>query len=227
MSCQRIPRVIAAAAAGVGLLAGCAGTSTSRAPSPPAGSTARGHQPYNQADVAFVQEMIPDQAQAVAMAGLASSRAISPQVKALAARIQAAQSQDIQQMSSLLAGWGAAAPDIAETTTGVPGGPAPMSGMLSTAQMQQLTSARGTAFDRMFLLLMISHRQGAVSMSVTELDQATNPATRQLAQQIITEGQAEVSGMQALLAHPGTGSRQPHRGDGPAAADPGTRVRRD
>lgn len=70
---------------------------------------------------------------------------------------------------------------------------------LSNAQMQQLTASSGPAFDRMFLQMMITHHQGAIDMSRTELAQGSNPAARQLAQQIITAQQAEIREMQTLL----------------------------
>jgi len=39
-----------------------------------------------------------------------------------------------------------------------------MPGMLTPAQMAQLDSARGPAFDRLFLTYMIQHHQGAITM---------------------------------------------------------------
>ena len=39
-----------------------------------------------------------------------------------------------------------------------------MPGMLTEAQMNQLDAARGPEFDRLFLLFMIQHHRGAVSM---------------------------------------------------------------
>ena len=53
---------------------------------------------HNQADVEFVQGMIPHHEQAVTMSELAASRAASPGVKALATRIQAAQAPEITQI---------------------------------------------------------------------------------------------------------------------------------
>jgi uncharacterized protein (DUF305 family) len=57
----------------------------------------------------------------------------------------------------------------------------------------------GAGFDRMFLQMMIVHHQGAVDVSQTELAQGSNPATRNLAQQIISAQQAQISEMQTLL----------------------------
>jgi uncharacterized protein (DUF305 family) len=83
--------------------------------------------------------------------------------------------------------------------TGMPPGHAQMRGMMSDRQMQQLTDTGGVAFDRMFLQMMIAHHQGAVTMAQIELARGSNPATRHVAQQIITGKQAELSQRQTLL----------------------------
>lgn len=203
MGSRTITRMIAAVAAGGGLIAGCASTATR--PAGTASSAAGGttdivqQQWYSQADVAFVQSMFPHHAQALAMAQLAASRAGSGQVNALAARIFAEDNPQMQQMSGLLTSWGAAVPVATESVTGM----SQMPGMLSAAQMRQLAAATGPAFDRLFLQMMIIDHQGVVTMSATELDQVTNPATRQLTQQMITAEQAEIAQMQTLLQHPG------------------------
>jgi len=57
----------------------------------------------------------------------------------------------------------------------------------------------GASFDRAFLEMMIVHHQDAVDLSQIELAQASNPATCNLAQQIISAGQAQISEMQTLL----------------------------
>jgi uncharacterized protein (DUF305 family) len=71
--------------------------------------------------------------------------------------------------------------------------------MMSDVQMQQFSTSTGPAFDRMFLQMMITHHQGAIQMSQTELARGSNPAARQLAQRIITAQQAEISQTQTLL----------------------------
>ena len=100
---QTITRMIIVTAVVGGLLAGCGTTSTGPATiSPPATSATGAGQPqHNQADIAFVQAMIPHHVQAIVMAQLASSWAASPKVKALTSRIEAEQNPEIQQMSAL------------------------------------------------------------------------------------------------------------------------------
>ena len=191
MRIHSVAGVLAAAVAAGGLLAGC-GSNTNPATTPPLAvnsAPAAGQQQHNQADVVFLQKMIPHHDQAIMMSRMARNRAAAPKVKDLAARIEAEQGPEIQQMRSLLTAWGAPAP-------ATPGGMGAMGGM-GQGQMSGMMS--GTGFDRMFLQMMIVHHQGAIEMSQTELAQGSNPAARRLAQQIITTQQAEIREMQTLL----------------------------
>jgi uncharacterized protein (DUF305 family) len=196
--------VLTTAAAAGGLLAGC-GSNTNTTPVTPLPATssapaATGQQQHNQADVVFLQNMIPHHNQAIMMSQMARNRATSPKVKDLAARIEAEQGPEIQQMRALLTAWGIPAP----ATPGAMGGMGDMGqgqmpGMMSGGEMHQLGQATGAAFDRMFLQMMIVHHQGAINMSQTELAQGSNPDARDLAQRIIKTQQAEINEMQTLL----------------------------
>jgi uncharacterized protein (DUF305 family) len=190
--------LLAVGAAAGGLLAGCGNAATGPASAPPAASSTAGPgQQHNQADIAFLQGMIPHHDQAIAMAQLAPTHGASPKANDLASRIQGEQGPEIAQMSGLLQSWGAPVP--AKGMTGMAPEHGQMPGMMSNSQMQQLIAATGAGFDRMFLQMMIAHHQGAVTMSQTELIQGSNAAARHLAQQIITGQQAEISQMQTLL----------------------------
>lgn len=192
---MRIPHVVgvlaAAAAAGL-LLTGCGNKTGSTPPPPPAARSAPATSPeqqHNQADVVFLQNMLLHHTQAITMSQSARDQAGAAQVKDLAARIEAEQRPQIQQMNALLTEWGVPAPATTSgtaTTSGV--GHGQMPGMVS-----------GAGFDRVFLEMMIVHHQDAVDMSQIELAQASNPATRNLAQQIISADQARISEMQALF----------------------------
>ena len=193
--------LVAAAAVG-GLLAGCGGNTatspaTTTAPAAANNAPATGQQQHNQADVVFLQNMIPHHQQAIMMSQMALTHATTPQVKDLATRIQAAQQPEIDQMRRLLAAWGVPAN---------PGGMGPMGGMMGpmggTGPGQGPGMMNGTTFDRMFLQSMIVHHQGAIDMSQTELAQGSNPDARQLAQKIINTQQAEIKEMQTLLQQP-------------------------
>lgn len=148
---------------------------------------------HNDADVAFVTGMIPHHTQAVAMSALAPERAASPQVKALATQISAAQAPEIGQMQGFLSSWGQ--PAAATTTNGMA-----MSGMLSDTQLQQLTASSGAAFDRLFLQQMTQHHTGAIDMARAELRDGQSADAKALAQKIIDAQQAEIATMTGLLA---------------------------
>ena len=186
--------------------------------SPPAASAE-----HNAADLAFAQQMIVHHQGAVEMADLAPGRAANQQVKDLAARIKAAQAPEIEQMTGWLTLWGAAMTTSAaasssddgmggmdhggmsgmgedgEMSSGA-GTAMAMPGMMSDAQMQELTGATGADFDRLFLQLMIMHHQGAIEMSDTEIAQGSNPAALALAESIKTSQTAEITEMQQLLS---------------------------
>jgi uncharacterized protein (DUF305 family) len=151
---------------------------------------------------------------AIQMADLAPSRAQNQDVLALAARIKAAQAPEIDQMTSWLTAWGAAPSMMSGSATSGMGGmdhggmggatsaagsSMSMPGMMSGDQMQQLESASGAAFDKMFLELMIVHHQGAIEMAETEIADGSNPEAVALAQKIKSDQTAEIAEIQALL----------------------------
>ncbi|OLT00437.1 hypothetical protein BJF90_35165 [Pseudonocardia sp. CNS-004] len=159
----------------------------------------------NEADTRFAQMMIPHHRQAVAMAGMAVERTANPDVKALAEQIQAAQDPEIERMTGFLQAWGAAVPaeddmsampemdDMDHSDMG------DMSGMMTPEQMNELQGASGAEFDRMFLEMMIAHHEGAVHDSEREVAEGVNPQAKDLAQQIISAQNAEITQMRQML----------------------------
>jgi uncharacterized protein (DUF305 family) len=192
--------VAAAVAALTAALGGCGASATS-----PPGSLASSQsvaQSHNQADIAFAQGMIPHHAQAIVMSRMAAQRAGS-QVKDLAARIQAAQQPEIDQMSGWLHAWNAPVPSTDSPIRGMGQmdhrSSGLMPGMMSGGKMQQFAQATGVAFDRMFLQMMLIHHQGAVTMAKGELSEGQYSDARQLAQRVIDAHQREITEMQTLL----------------------------
>lgn len=165
------------------------GHSTTTAPSASPSAADR-----NDADVAFATNMIPHHQQAVEMAQLAVERAITPEVKSLAERIQAAQQPEIDQMTAWLKAWGAPSPSAGEH-----GGHGSMPGMMTDEQMNQLRQTAGSKFERQFIVMMIEHHEGAIEMARTELQDGANADARALAQRIIDAQQAEITEMQTML----------------------------
>ena len=213
---KRTPMLLAAGLASI-TLAACGGTSTpsatpaatAQSTSQPSSNSAGGtSQAHNAADATFAQGMIPHHKQAVMMAEMASSRAKSPAVKALAAQIQAAQDPEITTMNGWLTSWGQPTAESGMGGMGgMGGGTAGHSdhgmgstgGMMSDADMVKLSTLTGAAFDREFLTMMTAHHNGAISMARTQLTQGQFQPAKDLAQNIITSQTAQIATMKTLL----------------------------
>ncbi len=158
-----------------------------------AGATARARAdslryPYTQADIDFMSGMIHHHAQAILISRWAVTHDASPAVQRLTARIINAQTDEIHLMQSWLTdrnqdpmtvdsvGNVSMRPMAAPATGAAPSshdmghaghtmaGMATMPGMLSDTQLKELNAARGREFDRLFLIYMMQHHRGAVSM---------------------------------------------------------------
>ena len=112
------------------------------------------------ADVKFMQGMIGHHAQAVEMVALIADRSTNPDIKRLGMRIQISQDDEMNMMRTWLRDRGAAIPG--PHAHHEPGGFMP--GMLTQEEMTELANAKGVEFDRLFLLGMIKHHGGAITM---------------------------------------------------------------
>lgn len=164
------------------------------------GSTTRAESAadHNQADIEFLQGMIPHHAQAVEMSEMALGRSDDPKIVDLAELIKAAQQPEIDQMNTLLAGWGVEAAGGGHS--GSHGSAAVHPGMLDDTGMAALDAAEGDEFERLFLEGMIGHHQGAVTTSQAELEGGQSPEAKELAQMIIDAQEAEIAEMEQLLS---------------------------
>lgn len=207
MNTKRMLVAVGAAAATLVVVVGCSddtGKDTTTATTAVTTSAASGTNEqggaHNDADVAYVQMMIPHHEQAVEMAELVPSRSGNPDVVALAAQIEKAQGPEIEQMEGWLKAWGVGM-EHGEMSS-MPGMSAQAGGhegMMTDEQMQALENAEGADFDRMWLEMMIEHHQGAVASSEQILGTGESEQVRQLAQQIVASQQAEITQMQDLL----------------------------
>jgi uncharacterized protein (DUF305 family) len=174
--------------ASAGMLAGCGDTESS---SPPANTTESEH---NDADVSFLQQMIPHHQQAIDMAKLVDGRTTTAAVVDLAGKVQKAQDPEIEQMTAWLKEWG----EDTAADHSMPGMDHGMPGMMSDEQMAQLEQATGAAFDQLWVTLMIAHHQGAIDMANAELADGANDDVKALAKRISTAQEAEIRQMQDL-----------------------------
>lgn len=127
--------------------------------------------PRSTADVQFMQGMILHHAQAVEMTAMIPSHTRSKELQSLGARISSSQSDEIKLMKRWLAARGES---VQKAMPEMPGmdmsgnashaSMALMPGMLTPQQMGALQKAKGAEFDRLFLVGMIQHHNGALTM---------------------------------------------------------------
>jgi uncharacterized protein (DUF305 family) len=165
--------------------------------------------PYVQADVEFMYNMIGHHSQAITMSRMAPSHGASAEVQRLASRIINAQQDEIATMQRWLRDRGKPVPQI-PADGGTPmmlmgGQPMRMlmPGMLTPEQMKALDAARGEEFDKLFLSDMISHHRGAVSM-VKDLfgsyGAAQDAIVFKFANDVNVDQTTEINRMQKMLA---------------------------
>ncbi|KGA14770.1 hypothetical protein GM51_16430 [freshwater metagenome] len=204
MNYRRVFSLVTATLAAAALVAACSSGESHSSMSDTSKQTIPESANFNATDVGFAQGMIPHHAQAVEMADLALEKSTNADVLALAKQIKASQNPEIQTMSGWLQSWGQKVP----STDSMSGsghdmtdmGGMMMDGMMTEADMKKLESSSGTAFDRLWMELMIQHHEGAVRMSEDELKDGKNPDVKALAQTIVTSQQAEISTMNSLLS---------------------------
>ena len=156
---------------------------------------------YSEADRRFVQDMIPHHHQALEMAALAADRTNSPEITDAAGRINASQQDEIEFMQQWLRERSEDVPDPAAHQAMHTSHT--MAGMASPEQMAQLANSEGTDFDRLFLQLMITHHEGAVTMVEELLDQpgaAYDPVLFEFTNDVTNDQTTEIERMSVLLA---------------------------
>ncbi|MFJ8128819.1 DUF305 domain-containing protein [Streptomyces hydrogenans] len=145
----------------------------------------------NGADFRYVQMMVVHHRQALTMTSLAPSRAGSSQVRKVAERIAAAQQPEIGAMEGWLESNGGPRDQGAHDHHAMPG-------MATEAQLAELRAAKGAAFDELFLKLMVTHHEGAVTMAAEVLAQGNNVLVEEMANDVIAQQTAEINRMRSL-----------------------------
>jgi uncharacterized protein (DUF305 family) len=155
---------------------------------------------YSSADAQFMQDMIPHHHQALEMAALAADRTNRQELIDVAGRINSSQEDEIEFMQSWLRERGEHVPeptahDAMHTTH-------KMAGMATPEQMAELAASNGIDFDRLFLKLMITHHEGAVTMVEELLKQpgaAYDPVLFEFVNDVTNSQSTEIERMNVLL----------------------------
>jgi uncharacterized protein (DUF305 family) len=184
-------------------VAGCARSQSAQLhPTPPG----LGSLPYSDADVEFMSGMIPHHAQAVIMAGWAPSHGARTDVAVLCERIVVGQRDEIALMQTWLSDRGLEVPDATSTrhkmTMNGMTHEMLMPGMLTDEEMAELDRARGPEFDRLFLLGMIKHHQGAIDMVDTlfkSYGAAQDETVYKFASDVYADQSIEIDRMHSML----------------------------
>jgi uncharacterized protein (DUF305 family) len=152
---------------------------------------------YTKADVEFMQGMIAHHAQAIVMSRLAEKNGANPQVLKLSRKIDQSQVPEIEIMQQWLRRHDQFAPDTA-SWHGMR-----MDGMLTDEEIAALDQAKGVMFDRLFLVGMIKHHEGALKM-VDDLFKVKGAGQEVdaniFANDVVSAQTAEIGIMRGLLA---------------------------
>ncbi|MGM0659354.1 MAG: DUF305 domain-containing protein [Pseudomonadota bacterium] len=156
---------------------------------------------YTEADVRFMQDMIPHHHQALVMSRLVPERTNRNELIEVAERIETSQADEIAFMQDWLRERGEDVPDPAAHYAMHMNHE--MAGMATPEQMAELEAAEGAEFDRLFLSLMIEHHEGALTMVEDLLDEpgsAYEPVLYEFTTDITSDQSAEIERMTVMLA---------------------------
>ncbi len=151
------------------------------------------------ADVRFMQGMISHHAQALEMTVLVEDRSDRETMRLLAERIELSQEDEIAMMQGWLNDRGLEARAV--DAHHAPGFER-MPGMLTDEEMERLEQADGFEFDALFLELMITHHEGALTMVENLLRQrgsAQDSVLFGFTSDIRSDQRSEIERMTAML----------------------------
>ncbi|RKS04880.1 uncharacterized protein (DUF305 family) [Nocardiopsis sp. Huas11] len=177
-------------------------------------------QGHNEADVSYLVNMIEHHRQAVEMTELVEERYERDGIERIADRISAAQGPEITAMESWLEEnvFGPARENEAhQNFCGLEGdgthhdesGDVPtcelevdhddMPGMATEEELADLAAAEGDEFDQLFVELMTTHHQGAITMAEEVLEEGKDHTVLRMANDVIAEQNSEISRMAEVL----------------------------
>lgn len=170
------------------------------------------------AEAGFARDMQVHHDQGVELALIVRDRTEDPTVRLLAYDIATSQSQQSGQLYGWLTEWGLSQAGSEPSMAWMPqsGSPGPnqsemsgtmsnsmndqlMPGLATRAQIAELTAASGVTAERIFLILMMAHHQGAIEMANALLERADRSSVRTFATAIINSQTTEMDLMATML----------------------------
>jgi uncharacterized protein (DUF305 family) len=151
---------------------------------------------HNEADVEFVQGMIPHHEGAIEMAELVEDRTERQELVDLADEIIEVQDEEIAQLRGMLDRMGADEMAMDDDMDDMDHGDM---GMMDDAEMEELRALEGDEFDRRFMEAMIVHHEGAIDMAERVLAEGQDAEVAEVAQEVITAQEAEIEQMDRWL----------------------------
>jgi uncharacterized protein (DUF305 family) len=165
------------------LLAGCGTAGETPAAAPPA--TAAVSPLFNDADVRFVRAIIPHHEQGITIAQLGAQRATNPDMQVLANAIVATQRDEVARLRGWLAAWQQ---------------PAATASAAADKDLAKLRKAKGEAFDKLFLAVLIAHQGKAVEIARAETAGGRNINAVAFAKQVDASRTGEIAQMRRFLS---------------------------
>lgn len=150
----------------------------------------------DEADIAFVQGMIPHHAGAIEMAELVEDRTDRQELIDLADEIIEVQDEEISQLRGMLDRMGADEMAMDDDMSDMDHGDM---GMMDDAEMEELRGLEGDEFDRRFMEAMIVHHEGAIDMAERVQADGQDAEVGDLAMEVIDAQQAEIEQMRRWL----------------------------
>jgi uncharacterized protein (DUF305 family) len=159
-------------------------------------------------EAGFARDMATHHAQAAEMAFVIRDASADDRLRALAYDIIVTQTAQRGVFMGWLQQWGVPQPSpgprmtwMSDHSHGAPG--APMPGMASDAELQQLRQASGRDAEILFLQLMIRHHEGGLEMARAILAQSSRDEVAAMARNIESSQGGEIALMKEMLTERG------------------------
>jgi uncharacterized protein (DUF305 family) len=148
------------------------------------------------ADVGFLQDMISHHEQAIEVSRLVEQYGEDPTVRSFATDVLGLQSYEIGVMTEKLRRWSFTPSDRSDQAMAWMDMPVPvdqMPGRLTDEEMAEISQARGTELDQLFLEKMAEHHRGGIHMAQAATQLVDDDDIRALAERMVRNQSSEIN----------------------------------